>query len=228
MNFRERILIESRRCRLLAVGIICMGLGFVGCAAPAPPKPAAEKEVPVEVPVEQAVKEPPQELEVKGLYLGMDIHEGGRILKEYMTPEFAKELGEGEPFEVTKIPPFEECNYGLGFFPFGCPKIFLMSDCSEDRKVYSIYIHNDIADKMFDAEGMSQEEFVQAFERAHNISMRPKLKWDSPGGSPSKSWEFESPYGYKVTINEGHTVLIEQVAEKKKGDSGREEKGATE
>ena len=212
----------------LMIGIICMGLGFVGCAAPAPPKPAAEKEVSVEVPVEQAVEKLPQELEVKGLYLGMDIYEGGRILKKYMTPEFAKALGEGEPLEVTKIPPFEECNYGFGFFPFGCPKIFLKSDCSEDRKVYYIYIHNDIADKMFDAEGLTQEAFVQAFERAHNISMRLKLKPDASGGSLSKSWEFESPYGYKVTINEGHAVLIEQVAEKKQGDSRREEEGATE
>ena len=156
----------------------------------------------------------PEVLKIKGLYLGMNMDEAAELFKEYITPEFAKKLGEGEPLEVTPIRPSEKCNYGFGYFPQGCPQIFLRSDCSEDKKVYYIYIHNDIADIMFDAEGLNQEEFVKAFERSHNITMKLKGQpyWGS--GASSKSWEFESLHGYKVTINQGHTITIEQVPKK--------------
>ena len=153
----------------------------------------------------------PETLIVKGLYLGMNIDEGARILKEFITPEIAEKLGEGEPLEVARIPPFEECNYGFGYFPLGCPKIFLQSDCSKDKKVFCISIHNDLADEMFDAKQLSQEQFVQAFEKAYGISMKLKEKPATSSGSDSRSWEFESPHGYNITIIEGHTIIIKQV-----------------
>jgi hypothetical protein len=158
----------------------------------------------------------PKVLKVKGLYLGMNIDKGARIIKEFITPKIAEKLGEGEPLEVARIPPFEECNYGFGYFIFGCPKIFLQSDCSEGRKVFFISIHNDIADEMFDAKQLSQEQFVQAFENAHGITIKPKVEPVTSRGSSSRSWEYESAHGYKVTIILGHTIIIEQVVKKSK------------
>jgi hypothetical protein len=160
----------------------------------------------------------PKILKVKGLYLGMNIDDGAKIFEKFIDHRFAwtygqSETGQGEPLKVTLVPPFETCNYGFGYFSTGCPEAFLKSDCSNEKKVYHIYIHNDIADKMFDAKGLSQEEFVQSFEHAHNITMRLKEKPSLPGGSSSKSWEFESPHGYKVTIDAGHTIVVEQVAQ---------------
>ena len=153
----------------------------------------------------------PKVLKVKGLYLGMNIDKGASIIKEFITPEIAEKLGEGEPLEVARIPPFEECHYGFGYFPLGCPKIFFQSDCSKDKKVFSISIHNDIADEMFDAKHLSQEQFVQAFGNAYGISMKLKEKPATSSGSDSRSWEFESPHGYNITIIEGHTIIIKQV-----------------
>ena len=106
----------------------------------------------------------PKVLEIEGLYLGMNLDEGAEIFKEFISPEFAKKYGEGKRLELTKVPPFDKCNYGFGYFPPGCPRIFLQSDCSEEKSVYYIYIHNDLANKMFDAEELSQEEFVKVFE----------------------------------------------------------------
>lgn len=154
----------------------------------------------------------PKTLKVKGLYLGMNIDEGATILKEFITSEIAEKLGEGKPLEVTRIPPFEECNYGFGYFPPGCPKIFLQSDCSKDKKVFRISIHNDIADEMFDTKQLNQEQFVQAFEKDHGISMKLREKPATSSGSDSRFWEFESAHGYKVTIMLGHTIIIEQVS----------------
>ena len=156
----------------------------------------------------------PKVLKIKGLYLGMSIDDGARILRRFISKEFAKTYGEGEPLDVTKVPPFDKCNYGFGYFPPGCPRIFLQSDCSEERKVYYIYIHNDIADKMFDAKGLSQEEFVQIFENRHNIKMQFREKPNPSGSFPVRSWEFESVHGYKVTISQGHTIRIEEMARK--------------
>ena len=157
----------------------------------------------------------PKILKVKGLYLGMNLDEGAKIIKKFVTPEFARKLGEGHPLEVTRVPPFGKCNYGFGYFPQGCPKIFLKSDCSEEKKVYYIHIHNDVADKMFDAKGLSQEAFVRLFRDAHNITTKLVDKPESPGDSSFKSWEFERPYGYKVTIDQGHAITIEKVDKKR-------------
>ena len=146
----------------------------------------------------------------------MNIDKGARIIEEFITPKIAEKLGEGKPLEITRIPPFEECNYGFGYFPLGCPKIFLQSDCSENKKVFCISIHNDIADEMFDSKQLSQERFVQAFENVHGITMKPKVEPVTSSGSFSRSWEFESPHGYKVTIILGHTIIIERAVEKSK------------
>ena len=153
----------------------------------------------------------PQVLKLHGLYLGMNMDEGAKIIRELITPEIAKKLGEGEPLEVTTIPPYDTCNYGFGFFPYGCPKIFLQSDCSGEKKVYSISIHNDIADRMFEAEMLSQEDFVQAFEERYDIKMKLKVKPKEGGTFAANSWEFESRHGYKVTICQGHTIIVEAV-----------------
>jgi hypothetical protein len=48
----------------------------------------------------------PKVLKVKGLYLGMNIDKGARIIKEFITPKIAEKLGEGEPLEVARIPPY--------------------------------------------------------------------------------------------------------------------------
>lgn len=156
----------------------------------------------------------PKILKVKGLYLGMNIDEGSKIFKKFITFQFAIKYGEGEPLEVTQIPPFDECHYGFGYFPYGCPIIFLRSDCSKGRKVKYIHIHNDIVDEMFDAKQLSQEAFVQEFENAYDITMKFKERPNTSGDPPSRSWEFVSPIGYKVTIDQGHAITIEKITNK--------------
>jgi hypothetical protein len=157
----------------------------------------------------------PEILRVKGLYLGMSMDEAANILKGFITPEISKKLGEGEPLEITQIPPFEKCTFAFGYFRYGPPIIFLQSDCSKSKKVYSISIHGDIADKMFGTERLNQEKFVQAFEDTHNITMQLKERAKSSDRFRSgKSWEFESPHGYKVTVRQGHTIIIEKAAGK--------------
>ena len=153
----------------------------------------------------------PEVISIRGLHLGMSLDDGAEIIKRYITPDMAKKLGEGEPLEVAKIPPFETCNYGFGFFPYGCPKIFLRSDCSPKKRVYQISIHNDVADKMYDSELLSEEEFVKVIEHCHNITMKPKVQPHPVGRPPVKSWGFESRHGYKVTITEGHTIIVEEL-----------------
>ncbi len=156
----------------------------------------------------------PEVLRVNGLYLGMNIDEGAKIITKFITPEIGKKLGGGEPLEITKIPPFDPCNYGFGYFPYGCPKIFLQSDCSKGKKVHRIDIHNDLANKMFDAGLLSQEEFVKAFENRHNITMEHRKRMNKPDDSLVDLWEFKSPHGYKVTIDQGHSVFIHELLKK--------------
>ena len=46
MDFRKELLIEFKRCTMLAFAMLGLSASFFGCAAPTPPEPAVEKDSP--------------------------------------------------------------------------------------------------------------------------------------------------------------------------------------
>lgn len=156
-----------------------------------------------------AADDGPEVLKIKGLYLGMELDEGFGILKKLISHRLAEKLGDGRPLEITRIPPYENCSYGLGYFPPGCAQVLLQADCSENKRVFHIFIQKDFANEILDAEKMTREEYVRFIESRYGIKMKAREAGGASGGSFGKTWEFNSPYGYKVFIDSDRSILIE-------------------
>lgn len=163
-----------------------------------------------------AAEDGPEVLEIKGLYLGMELDEGFVVLKKLISPRIAEKLGEGKPLEITRIPPYEECGYGLGYFPPGCAQVLLQADCSEKKRVFHIFFPKDFANEIFDAKKMTQEEYVRLIESRYGIEMKAKAGEDASSASSDKTWEFNSPYGYRIFIDSDRSILVERVDQKEK------------
>ena len=66
--------------------------------------------------------------------------------------------------------------------------------------------------QIFEADGYSGKEFVQAFEKDYKI---PSMK-ETTTASGSHYWQFRTDHGYKVRVYESHEIHINKLETKQK------------
>jgi hypothetical protein len=131
----------------------------------------------------------PEQLVIKGLYLGMPETEAMTVAKQ-LTAQC------GGTGRITYSPGISgPCNFVDNLIKLGIA----------DGKINRISFDDKAVDILFNVRDMSAEQFAQEFCNANNL---PPMVPDShvPGFS------YTSEHGYKVAISRGKTIYLEMVA----------------
>jgi hypothetical protein len=139
-----------------------------------------------------AEDEGPEQLKVKGIYMGMDIDEAKKICRKYMD----------QTMTFEELTPDKHV-----IFQQGSRMGVLGTDA--ENKLVMIALGRPILDNMFKAEGMPIKDFAVQFVSAYKITSMKAFKEQGDRG-----WRFTSPHGYKVEIYRNGQLSIEKVAKR--------------
>ena len=140
----------------------------------------------------QAEDEGPEQLRIKGIYVGMDMDETIKICRKFMD----------KTMTLEELTPDKHV-----IFRQGVTIGILVAD--PENKLTMIALGRPIVDNMFNAEGMPVKEFAIQFVTAYKI---PSMKTFREQGD--RGWRFTSPHGYKVEIYHNGQLSIEKVAKR--------------
>jgi hypothetical protein len=85
--------------------------------------------------------------------------------------------------------------------------IAIMSD--PEKRVKKILLGPRAVEELFNAKGMTAEEFVQSFIDSHGIPKPERCRWQRGPSSPVHwSWKYISPHGYRLVIYENKSIEI--------------------
>ncbi len=143
-------------------------------------------------------------LKIKDLYLGMNIDDAFKVLKD--------KLGENSGIEITEVGPKPDDG---GFVIFASDALAEQMNYlvyADDKKaVNTIVLPAAVVDRLFNSAGLPGEEFAKRFADGYKIRGMEQFS-ETKNEDLVTGWRYISPDGYKIIILTDRSLSIQKVA----------------
>ncbi len=137
----------------------------------------------------------PENIKVKGLYLGMDFAEAKKVLKNNIPESLKSHTRFEEPFPdtvwlMTNVLPIASIEADPG-----------------TKKLISYDFQRSFADMLFNTQGMTAQNFAKHFISAYKIGTMSPFRDGNIVG-----WQFVSNHGYVVQITHNGELIVKKIS----------------